>query len=479
MTLTEIRLRLNELGIHPSRRLGQNFLHDQNVAQRIVELGEIHKGQAVIEIGPGLGALTEWITKCQPEQLTLMEKDRRLAEYLRTHFSQANVIEGDALDKISDFGFRISDFLVLGNLPYSVASPLIVSLCEEDLRPARMVFTIQLEVATRLIAKSSTKDFGLLTLFTQAFYEVEMVRKLSPTVFWPQPEVESAVVVMKRRPVMPFSNSQQETCFRGIVKEAFQKRRKSLGAILGKRLPAQMDRNRRPEELSIAEWVQLASHSISSPPAKEGVGEVFSRENPKPPPLTLPKPTAKRGWHEERGKDVGSEEIFDVVDKHDAVISQERRSEVHRKNLLHRAIHIFIWNQEGKLLLQKRSALKDVAPNTWDSSAAGHLGTDEDYDPAAEREIVEELGIKTPLRRIKKFEACQELGWEFVWLYEGASEGPFKFPEIEISELQWWTAKEIDEGIRQRPKDFAPSFCYIWKHRRVLKTLSCDLKRYD
>jgi len=436
MTLTEIRRRLGELGIHPSRRLSQNFLCDQNVARRIVELAEIQRDEPVLEIGPGLGALTEFIVERQPEP-ALIEKDRRLAGFLRSQFPKARIIEGDALEEVSDCGsfgrlgagFQISDFVILGNLPYSIASPLMVQLCESNLRPARMIFTIQREVAQRLVARPQSSDYGLLTLLTRPFYEIEIARKVSPTVFWPEPEVSSAVVIMKRRIEQPFANADAELIFRKRVSTAFQKRRKTLGAIFGKDPPSNADRNRRPEELTVDEWIQSAHCALPTP------------------------------------RSAFKEETFDVVNERDEVIGRERRSEVHQKNLLHRAVHIFIWNRRGDLLLQKRSSQKEVAPGAWDSSVAGHLGAGEDYDDAARREMIEELGISVRLGRIQKFEARAELGWEFVRLYEGKSKGPFSFPKEEISEVRWWKPADITAAVREHPADFAPSFIHIWKTR--------------
>ncbi len=433
MTLTEIRLCLEKLGVRPSRRLGQNFLYDQNVARRIVELAEIKRDESVLEIGPGLGALTKWIVK-KTDHLILIEKDSRFISYLQSHFSEVQIVEGDALHKISDFGFRISDFVVLGNLPYSIASPIIVRLCEADLLPKRMFFTIQLEVAERLKARPCTHDFGLLTLLTQPFYEIKIIRKVPASVFWPKPEVTSAVVEMRRRPTSPFVKPSNEWVFREITKKAFQKRRKTLGAIFKKDLPEFINPKHRPEELSVDQWVHFAEAMKNLP--------------------------------------VSEAEVFDVVDYHDKVISQEQRSEVHRKDLRHRAVHIFIWNKQGELLLQKRSSQKDVAPNKWDSSASGHLQVGEEYDAAAGREVAEELGAELPLKRIRKFEACKELGWEFVWLYEGESEGPFYFPKNEISKLQWWKISKINDTIEQQPHKFAQSFCYLWKASSYLEAVA-------
>ncbi len=318
--------------------------------------------------------------------------------------------------------FRISNFLILGNLPYSIASPLMVRLCETDLRPQRMLFTVQLEVAERLVAQPRTHGFGLLTLLTQPFYQIKMVRKVSSKTFWPQPKVNSAVVTLLRRSLQPFAKVEVESTFRRLVHQAFQKRRKTLGAIFGKESLDGINPRRRPEELDVDEWVAL---SIKQTNLKE--------------------------------------EIFAVVNEQDEVIGQERRNEVHQRGLWHRAVHIFIWNKHGQLLLQKRSSTKDVAPNTWDSSVAGHVGIGEDYDKAAHREMVEELGVTLPLCQVQKFKACKDLGWEFVWLYEGQSKGPFRFPKNEISELHWWTIQEINRTLQKDPSKFAPSFQYLWE----------------
>jgi 16S rRNA (adenine1518-N6/adenine1519-N6)-dimethyltransferase len=423
MTLTEIRRLLDDLGARPKRRFGQNFMFDQNMVQYIVDLAEIKKPDHVLEIGPGLGALTEVLAK-KTSNLTVIEHDQTFIPLLQEKFPDATVIHGDALEKISDFGFQMSDYSVISNLPYSVASPLMIRLCELDLRPKRMVFTVQLEVAERLVAQTSTKDYGLLTLLTQAFYDIRLERKIPPTVFWPMPEVDSAVVVMDRKSTQPFQIPGEDIVFREISKKAFQKRRKTLGSIFGKELPSEIDRTKRPENLSMDEWINFAKKRMAT-----------------------------------------IEEYFDVVDENDRVVGQKSRSEVHRTKLLHRAIHIFVWNQKGELLLQKRSPWKDMAPNTWDSSAAGHLGVGESYDAAAEREIVEELGVDIPIRRDQYFKACAELGWEFVWLYSGKSEGPFRFPKSEISEVRWWNVSEIDEAVRKRPQEFAKSFVHIWQNR--------------
>ena len=160
-----------------------------------------------------------------------------------------------------------------------------------------------------------------------------------------------------------------------------------------------------------------------------------------------------------------SEEIFDVVNERDEVVGRAPRGEVHRTGLKHRAIHVFIFNTRGEIFLQKRSMSKDSSPGLWDSSASGHLDSGEDYDACAVRELREEIGlvVRTPPRRVFKVSPCAETGQEFVWLYEGASEGPFILHPEEIERGDWFSRTRVTEWVNERPEDFAPAFVLLWK----------------
>jgi isopentenyldiphosphate isomerase len=160
-----------------------------------------------------------------------------------------------------------------------------------------------------------------------------------------------------------------------------------------------------------------------------------------------------------------SEEIFDVVNERDEVIGRETRREVHRTGLKHRAIHVLIFNSRGEVFLQKRSMSKDSSPGRWDSSASGHLDCGEDYDACAVRELREEIGLNAGEcpRRVFKVEPCAQTGQEFVWLYEGASEGPFTLHPEEIECGDWFTPERVTAWIRERPQDFAPAFVLLWE----------------
>ncbi|MDB6031602.1 MAG: Nudix hydrolase [Verrucomicrobiales bacterium] len=158
------------------------------------------------------------------------------------------------------------------------------------------------------------------------------------------------------------------------------------------------------------------------------------------------------------------EEIFDIVNERDEVIGQERRSEVHRLGLRHRAVHVLVFNSKGELFLQKRSMTKDTFPGAWDSSASGHVDTGETYDTCALRELREELGWHTSAigQKLFKMTACQETGQEFVWVYRCQGDGPFELHPEEIEAGGWFKPEEITQWMEARPQEFASALLKIW-----------------
>lgn len=161
-------------------------------------------------------------------------------------------------------------------------------------------------------------------------------------------------------------------------------------------------------------------------------------------------------------KDVN--EILDEVNERDEVIGQLSRSEMHRLKRRHRAVHILVFNDLGQIFLQRRSAQKDCFPDKWDSSASGHLDRGEDYDVCAKREVFEEIGIviESP-ERLFKLPACEETGWEFVWVYRARSNGPFRLQASEIAEGKWNSIDAVNRWIVQKPDDFSSGFILIWQ----------------
>lgn len=233
MRLSEIRQVLDERGIKLTKSLGQNFLHDGNQLRRIIELAELSREDRVLEIGPGLGPLTELLLT-RVRQVLAIEKDQRLYDILRQRFSEGPdfwLVHDDALDYLRHAPEDWHDWKLVANLPYSVASPIIVELAEATQPPERMVVTLQLEVVQRLVAPAGTSDYGILTLLVQLRYEPREHFKIPATCFFPPPDVDSACVKLIRRPA-PLLPRDAEPVFRKLVKRGFSQRRKMMLKLL-------------------------------------------------------------------------------------------------------------------------------------------------------------------------------------------------------------------------------------------------------
>jgi len=163
------------------------------------------------------------------------------------------------------------------------------------------------------------------------------------------------------------------------------------------------------------------------------------------------------------------EEIFDVVNERDEVIGRETRREVHARGLMHRAVHVLVFNRAGQVFLQKRSLRKDRQPGLWDSSASGHLDSGEDYDDCAVRELREEIGLRLAAapQRLFKLPASAQTDQEHVWVYRCEAEGPFELQAEEIERGDWFTPQEVDRWMAERPGEFAGAFAVIW--RKVMR----------
>ncbi|MCU0785011.1 MAG: 16S rRNA (adenine(1518)-N(6)/adenine(1519)-N(6))-dimethyltransferase RsmA [Verrucomicrobia bacterium] len=284
MKLSEMREVLAVRGIHLTKSLGQNFLHDGNQLRRIVEAAELTKADKVLEIGPGLGPLTELLLENAGEVLAI-EKDARLVEVLRERFDvgQASrlspgsgksetgatpvlrLLHDDALGFIRREPRDWSDWKLVANLPYSVASPILVELAQAAKRPERMVVTLQLEVARRLMASADDENYGVLTLLVQLDYEPRAWFKIPASCFFPAPDVDSACVVLVRRAQPLLADGHRET-FVKIVKRAFSQRRKMMMKLI------KLDW---PEDRLTAAFAQLG---IAPQTRAEAVGlELFAR----------------------------------------------------------------------------------------------------------------------------------------------------------------------------------------------------------
>ena len=159
--------------------------------------------------------------------------------------------------------------------------------------------------------------------------------------------------------------------------------------------------------------------------------------------------------------DEGSE-IFDIVDHNDLVVGQATRQEVHKNSWLHRSVHILVFNTQNDLFLQKRALTKDENPGYWDSSAAGHVSSGEDYLTSAHRELKEELGISGSLKPFLKFRASQETFWEHMQSYTCITDETIRINPQEISEGRFWNLEELKTEIQENPHMFTSSFHCIF-----------------
>jgi len=270
MTLSQMRQLLAARGIRLTRSLGQNFLHDGNQLRKLIELAEITPKDRVLEIGPGLGVLTERLAATAGEVLAI-EKDVRLLELLRERMGQTpnlRLLHGDALEYLKAEARDWSDWKLVSNLPYSVASPILVELAQSPNRPQRMVCTVQLEVARRLMAGPQNPDYGLLTLLIQLDYTPGGWFKIPATCFFPEPNVDSAGICLLRR-TAPLVSDAIRPLFVTLVRQGFSQRRKTFIKLLKQHWPADaletafkdlsLAMSCRAEELSLQQFAALAT----------------------------------------------------------------------------------------------------------------------------------------------------------------------------------------------------------------------------
>jgi len=224
--------------VRPKKFLGQHFLKDQNIAKRIADALEL-EGQkpAVLEIGPGTGVLTKFLLSKQIN-LKLAEIDRDSIAFLKTHYPdlENEIIEGDILQK--DWGQIFdSHFLVIGNFPYNISSQIFFKVLDHRDQIDQVVCMLQKEVAERIASQKGNKVYGILSVLLQAYYDIEMLFKVPPGVFYPPPKVMSAVIRLKRNNTK--SLPCDEKLFVQLVKQGFQNRRKTLrNALKRLNLPA-------------------------------------------------------------------------------------------------------------------------------------------------------------------------------------------------------------------------------------------------
>lgn len=229
---SKIKELLNQNKLQAKKKFGQNFLVDQNILKKIVRLSGVNEDVPVIEIGPGLGSLTEILLE-QSYKVLAYEIDKDFIPILEQQFSNDNfhLIEDDFLKRdvdadIERFLTKENDVVVVSNLPYYITTPIIFKILEETTKIRRMVFMMQLEVARRMTSEPSTKDYNALSVIIQYMTNASFGMKIPKTVFIPEPNVDSAVIVLDRINTKDRVLNQQH--FIRFVKAAFTQRRKTL-----------------------------------------------------------------------------------------------------------------------------------------------------------------------------------------------------------------------------------------------------------
>lgn len=258
---------LNQHGLKPSRALGQNFVVDPNTVRRIARLANVGEGDLVLEIGPGLGSLTLALVETGAT-VEAIEIDKYLLEPLRSVVEPHGVVvhHADALEADYETILRGRNAVVVANLPYNVATPLVLHLLETVPQITRMLVMVQKEVGERYAAQAGEEAFGAVSLRVQYFADASIAGKVGPNVFVPKPNVDSALVsIVRRDQVRIDPNLVSEADLFEVVRMAFGQRRKMLRRSLqgwttdGVFERAGIDETRRPEELTLEEFAQLAA----------------------------------------------------------------------------------------------------------------------------------------------------------------------------------------------------------------------------
>ncbi|WP_133139530.1 16S rRNA (adenine(1518)-N(6)/adenine(1519)-N(6))-dimethyltransferase RsmA [Legionella genomosp. 1] len=248
----------------PRKRFGQNFLQNKSIIAQIISAIHLSSTDTVVEIGPGMGAMTQALLKILPK-LTAVEIDRDLCALLTETYSpeQLQLINADALTVSYDqlgTGLRI-----VGNLPYNISTPLLIHLFDFVSSIQDMHFMLQKEVVERLVASPGSKDYGRLSIITQFYCQADFLFEVPPEAFFPKPKVDSAIVRLKPYISSPYPKV-DIIRFQNLVAQAFSMRRKTLANNLKPLLSANeiinlgIDPSRRPEQISIREYIDISKH---------------------------------------------------------------------------------------------------------------------------------------------------------------------------------------------------------------------------
>lgn len=250
--------------LKPLKKFGQNYLHDQNILSKIAEVIHPQSEDTIVEIGPGKGALTSKLFD-KANSYFAVEIDSRVIEDLKINFPNITVVNEDFLNiDLNKFYLNNKRFRVVGNIPYNITSPILFKLLESRSIVKDVVLLVQLEVAQRIVAKSGTKEYGILSVILNTFADVKLCFKVSPNVFCPRPKVYSAVIKLDfKEDEINFN----ESLFIKTVKATFNQRRKTLRNSLGNSIFAELinedcpiNLNLRAEQLTIKDFIDLTNY---------------------------------------------------------------------------------------------------------------------------------------------------------------------------------------------------------------------------
>ncbi|MBV5312306.1 MAG: 16S rRNA (adenine(1518)-N(6)/adenine(1519)-N(6))-dimethyltransferase RsmA [Prolixibacteraceae bacterium] len=244
--------------VRAKKNLGQHFLNDKNIAKNIVESLRANQVSKVLEIGPGMGVLTQFLLQNKAYETSVVEIDRESVDYLNQHYPELKerIISADFL-RLNLHKHYQEPFAIIGNFPYNISSQIFFKVLEyRDLVP-EVVGMLQKEVAERLAAGPGSKTYGILSVFLQAYYNIEYLFTVNEDVFSPPPKVKSGVIRLTRNQTSHLNCD--EKLFTGIVKMAFNQRRKTMrnslkSVILNDELKANPIFDKRPEQMGVAEF---------------------------------------------------------------------------------------------------------------------------------------------------------------------------------------------------------------------------------
>ncbi len=247
------------------KSLGQNFLVDKNILEKISNVGNIKKNNEILEIGPGTGNLTEYLIKKNPKKIYLIEKDRSLCEVLRDKFgNKAIIFNNDFLNfsKFKNFG---DDLIIFGNLPYNVSSQILTKLIinDEKIKFQKIIFMFQKELADRILSKENSRDFGRISILANWKFKIEKVFDISPNSFQPRPKIQSSLLIFT--PKIKFLKFKNPKNLEYVTRVFFNQRRKKIKKpfnilfknkeYLIKKL--KLDLNLRPQNISIETFFNI------------------------------------------------------------------------------------------------------------------------------------------------------------------------------------------------------------------------------